>query len=171
MIRSHKGVTPRLGEGVYVDPSAQVIGDVELGRGSSVWMNAVVRGDVGVVRIGEETNVQDGSLLHVTRDRSGLHIGDRVTLGHGVIAHGCTIEDRVLVGMGACILDGARIGSDCIIGARALVPLGAAIPPGSLVLGMPGKVVRDLTDEERESILRYARNYVEYRGTYLKETT
>lgn len=171
MIRSYRGTTPRLGDGVYVDPSAQVVGDVVLGRGSSVWMNAVLRGDVGPIVLGEESNVQDGSVLHVTRGGSALRIGSRVTLGHGVIAHGCTIEDRVLVGMGACILDGARIGADTIVGARALVPLHSEIPPGSLVLGIPGKVVRSLTAEERESILRYARNYVEYKDSYLEENT
>ena len=153
-----------------MDPSAQVIGDVTLGRDVSVWMNAVVRGDVGPITIGEGTNVQDGCLLHVTRDRHALSIGSQVTLGHGVIAHGCTIGDRVLVGMGACILDGAVIGDDCIVGARALVPAGMSVPAGSLVLGLPAKVVRSLTEEERAGITRYAANYLEYKESYREES-
>lgn len=169
MLRSHRGVSPKCATGVYVDPSAQVIGDVEIGRDSSIWMNAIVRGDVFPIRIGERTNVQDGCLLHVTRDRNALAIGDLVTFGHGAIVHGCTIASRVLVGIGAIVLDRAEVGEDTIIGAGALVPEGMVIPPRSLVLGMPAKVRRDLTDEEVQGILRYAGNYVEYKDRYMKE--
>lgn len=162
-------MTPRCGQGVYVDPSAQVIGDVELGDHTSVWMNAVVRGDVFPVRIGSHTNVQDGCLLHVTRDRNALHVGDWVTFGHGVIAHGCTIGSRVLLGMGSRILDRARIGDDSIVAAGSVVAEGLEVPPRSLVMGVPARVKRPLTEEEVSSIVTYARNYLEYKDQYACE--
>lgn len=169
MIRSFGGATPRCGVGVFVDPSAQVVGDVELDADASVWMNAVVRGDVHRIRIGRASNVQDGCVLHVARGRHPLLAGSHVTFGHGVIAHGCTIGDRVLLGIGCRVLDGAMIGQDSIVAAGAVVTEGAVVPPRSLVLGLPAKVRRTLTPEEIESIMEYARNYVGYKERYMRE--
>src|SRR3972149_10236067 len=148
MLKQYKGKWPKLGEGVFIEDSAQVIGDVEIGVNSSVWFNAVVRGDVHFIRIGDRTNVQDNSTLHVTKDTYPLIIGSDITIGHNVVLHGCTVKDRCLIGMGAIVLDNAEIGEDSIIGAATLVTENAKIPPRSLVLGSPGKVVRQLKDEE-----------------------
>jgi carbonic anhydrase/acetyltransferase-like protein (isoleucine patch superfamily) len=143
-----------------VAPSADVIGDVEIGDESSVWFQAVIRGDVHSIRIGARTNIQDQSMLHVTRKRSPLVIGDDVTVGHRVTLHGCKVGNRVLVGMGSIILDDAEIGDDCIIGAGALVTQGMKVPPGHMVLGLPGKVIRRLKPEELAYLPESARNYV-----------
>lgn len=170
MIRPYKGIAPKIGDRVYIDPTGQVIGDVEIGEHSSVWMNAVVRGDVHFIRIGRHTNIQDNCVVHVFKNLHSTHIGDRVTVGHGAILHGCRIDDDCLIGMGAVILNGAHIGSDSIVAAGAVVPEGAVVPSGSLVMGVPGKVRRPLTNEERQSIRRYATNYFEYKETYLAES-
>lgn len=167
MLKPYKGIWPKIHESAFIEDSAQIIGDVEIGEGSSIWFNAVVRGDVHYIRIGTRTNVQDNCTLHVTKDTYPLIIGNDITIGHGVILHGCTIKDRCLIGMGAIILDNAEVGEDCIIGAGALVTEGAKIPPGSLVLGMPGKVKRDVTVEEKARILRSAQNYIEYSANYV----
>lgn len=151
----------------YVDPSAQVIGDVVVGDESSLWMNVVVRGDVNHVRIGRRTNVQDGTVVHVMRGTHPTLIGDEVTIGHGALVHGCTLGDRVLVGMGAIVLNGAFVGEDSIVAAGTLVPEGMQVPPRSLVMGSPARVRRTLTDDEVASILRYADNYVGYRLDYM----
>jgi carbonic anhydrase/acetyltransferase-like protein (isoleucine patch superfamily) len=158
---------PAVHASVYVDPSAQVIGDVEIGAESSVWMNAVVRGDVNYIRIGARSNVQDGTIIHVMHDTHPTIIGDDVTLGHGVIAHGCTIHNRVLIGMGAVLLNGAEIGEDSIVAAGSLVTEGARVPPRSLVMGSPAKVKRALDAGQIASILEYASNYVRYRLDYM----
>lgn len=150
----------------FVDDSAQVIGDVEIGEESSIWMAVVVRGDVNVIRIGRRTNIQDGTIVHVMHDTHPTRIGDEVTVGHGAIIHGCTIHDRVLIGMGAIVLNGATIGADSIVAAGALIVEGAAIPPRSLVMGSPGKVKRVLNDAEVASIREYAENYVRYKRDY-----
>ena len=171
MIRSFKGIWPKLGEGVYVDASAQVIGDVEFGEHASVWMNAVVRGDVNTIRIGSRTNIQDNCVVHVDHDDHPTVVGDDVTVGHSVTLHGCHVADRCLIGMGAVILNGAQIGSESIVAAGTLVPEGAEIPPGSLVMGTPGKVRRAVTDEERASFSESARGYVEYKNVYLREAS
>jgi carbonic anhydrase/acetyltransferase-like protein (isoleucine patch superfamily) len=163
MIRTYKGIRPRIPPGVYVDPSAQVIGDVEVGGESSVWMNVVIRGDVHRIRIGRRTNIQDGSIVHVMRDTHPTTIGDEVTIGHGAIVHGTTIDDRVLVGMGAILLNGVHVESDCIVAAGTLLAEGTRVPARSLVMGAPGRVRRALTDEEVTSIRWYADNYVRYR--------
>ncbi|MGH9727829.1 MAG: gamma carbonic anhydrase family protein, partial [Candidatus Acidiferrales bacterium] len=139
------------------------------GEHASVWPGVVIRGDVHYIRIGERTNVQDGSVLHVMRDEHPLVLGDNVTIGHGVILHGCTIESRCLIGMGSIILNGARIGAGSIVAAGTLVTEGAIVPPGSLFMGHPGKVRRALTDEDQRSIDNYAQRYVEYASTYRKE--
>jgi len=169
LIRSYCGRMPQIAASAYVDPAAVVIGDVTIGEHSSVWPCAVIRGDVNWVRIGARTNVQDGSVLHVMKDQYALVVGDSVTIGHGVILHGCTIEWRVLVGMGAVILNGAKIGAGSIIAAGTLVPEGTVVPPGSLFMGSPGKFRRALTPEDQETIDRYAGRYAEYAETYKRE--
>jgi carbonic anhydrase/acetyltransferase-like protein (isoleucine patch superfamily) len=171
VLRPYKGVMPRLGVGCYVDESAQVVGDVELGENASIWMCAVVRGDVNSIRIGANSNIQDCSVLHGMLGKHTVVVGDWVTVGHSVTLHGCIVEDRCLIGMGAVILNGARIGSDCIIAAGTLIPEGVVIEPGSLIMGSPGKVRRKLSDEEKASILTYGRNYLGYKEQYLKEGT
>jgi gamma-carbonic anhydrase len=171
MIRSFKGQSPRLADGVYIAPSAEVIGDVTIGFNSSIWFLCTVRGDIDSIRIGDETNIQDNSVLHVTGGRFPLTIGSRVTMGHGVIAHGCTIGDRCLIGMGAVILDGAVIGDDSIVAAGALVPEGMIVPPGTLVAGIPAKIKRETTEAERERIAEGWRHYVELKDVYLAAET
>jgi len=166
MLRPYRGRLPHVHPTAFVDGSAQVIGDVDIGAESSIWMNVVIRGDVNTIRIGQRSNVQDGTVVHVMHDTHPTSIGDDVTVGHGAIVHGCTIHDRVLVGMGAIVLNGAEIGADSIVAAGTLVTEGAVIPPRSLVMGSPGKVRRPLSDEDVASILEYARNYVRYRVDY-----
>ena len=167
MLRPYKGRLPQVAADAYVDASAQVIGDVEIGAESSIWMNVVVRGDVNSIRIGRRSNVQDGTIVHVMRETHPTTIRDDVTIGHGAIVHGCTIDDRVLIGMGAILLNGAEVGSDSIVAAGTLLPEGTKIAPRSLVMGSPGKVKRTLTDDEVASIRWYADNYVKYRLDYL----
>jgi carbonic anhydrase/acetyltransferase-like protein (isoleucine patch superfamily) len=150
-----------------VDASAQVIGDVVMGEGSSVWMNTVIRGDVQPVRIGARTNIQDLSLVHVQSRGFATNIGDDVTVGHHVVLHGCTVGNRVLVGMGAVILDGVQVGDDCMIAAGTLLTPGTVIPPGQLVLGSPGRVKRPLTDAERAFLVESAQAYAGYAREYL----
>ncbi|MBI1911690.1 MAG: gamma carbonic anhydrase family protein [Deltaproteobacteria bacterium] len=166
MLLAYKGIWPKLHETVFAEESARIIGDVEIGENSTIWFNAVVRGDVHYIRIGSRTNVQDNCTLHVTKDTYPLIIGDDITIGHNVILHGCTIKDRCLIGMGAIVLDNAEIGEDCIIGAGALIKEGMKVPPGSLVVGLPGKVVREITPEEKARIKRSAQNYIEYAKNY-----
>ena len=149
--------------------SAQVIGDVELGDHASVWMNAVIRGDVHSIKIGPYSNIQDNCVVHVFKEQHPTVVADHVTVGHSVTLHGCRIDSYCLIGMGATILNEARVGEECIIAAGTLVPEGMEIPPGSLVMGVPGKVRRPITGEEREGLRRYAANYVEYKETYLAE--
>jgi carbonic anhydrase/acetyltransferase-like protein (isoleucine patch superfamily) len=170
VIRSYRGRWPQIAASAYIDPAAVIIGDVAIGEGSSVWPGVVVRGDVNWIRIGARTNVQDGSVLHVMKDEFPLTLGDGVTVGHGAILHGCTIESRVLIGMGSIVLNNARIGAGCIIAAGTLVPEGTAVPAGSLFMGHPGKFRRALTAEDLESIDAYAARYIEYAETYRKES-
>ena len=170
MIRSYGGVRPTVPESCYVDASAQVIGDVVLGEQASVWMNAVVRGDVHSIRIGGGTNVQDCAVLHGMRHLYPVHVGEMVTIGHNATVHGCVVEDGCLIGMGARVLNDARIGEGSIIAAGAVIPEHTVIPPRSLVAGVPGKVRRELGDADRAMILQYARNYLDYSEIYLTET-
>ncbi len=165
-ILSYKGIYPKLHQSVFVVESSIIIGDVEIGEYSSVWFNAVIRGDVNYIRIGYRTNIQDLCMLHVTKDTHPLILGNEITVGHSVTLHGCTIKDRCLIGMGATILDGAVIGEDCIIGAGALITEGSVIPPGTLAIGFPAKPRRDLTDAERARIKQSAQNYIDYARTY-----
>ena len=170
MLRPFRAIHPDVSESAFVDESAQVIGDVHIGSESSMWMNVVVRGDINFIRIGARTNIQDLTCVHVVRDTHPTVIGDNVTIGHSAVIHGCTIEDRCLIGMGAILLNGCRIGTGSIVAAGALVPEGMDIPPGSLVMGMPAKVRRTLTAEEDASIQRYADNYVRYRLDFMSAT-
>jgi carbonic anhydrase/acetyltransferase-like protein (isoleucine patch superfamily) len=169
MIRSYKGTIPTVDASAFVDPSAQVIGDVHIGAESSVWMNVVIRGDVHRIRIGRRSNVQDLTMVHVMRETHPTIIGDEVTVGHSAVLHGCTIEDRVLIGMGAMLLNGAHIGADSVVAAGSLVTEGTRIPPRSLVMGRPGKVTRELSPEEVAEIRWYADNYVAYRLDYIAD--
>ncbi len=171
MIRTFQGIKPTVPGSAFVEETAVVIGDVVLGEESSVWFNAVVRGDVHYIRIGDRTNVQDLCVLHVTHDTYPLVIGNDVTIGHHVVLHGCTIKDRVLIGMGAIIMDGAVIGEDCIVGAGALVTEGTTVPPKSLILGAPAKVKRQVTAKELAWIKESAKNYVQYTGLYMTDPT
>ena len=167
MLLEYKGKLPKLGDRVYVAAGAYIVGDVEIGDHSSVWFNCVVRGDVHYIRIGTHTNIQDGSICHVMKDEFPLILRDYVTVGHGVMLHGCTIESHCLIGMRATILNNAKIGDHSIVGAGAVVTEGMVVPPRSLVLGLPAKVKRPLRDEEVAGIDEYARRYYEYKETYL----
>jgi carbonic anhydrase/acetyltransferase-like protein (isoleucine patch superfamily) len=168
MLRPYKGTLPRVDATAFVDQSAQVIGDVEIGEASSVWMNAVVRGDVHWIRIGRRSNIQDGTVVHVMNGTHPTRIGDGVTIGHGAIVHGCTLADRILVGMGAILLNGVEVGEDSIVAAGTLLPEGTVVPGRSLVMGSPGKVRRRLSDADVASIREYADRYVAYRLDYMQ---
>lgn len=155
-------------QNVYVAEGAKIIGNVKIGADSSVWYNAVIRGDSNPIVIGKNTNVQDNAVLHTSHSHA-LSIGDNVTIGHGAIVHGCKIGNNVLIGMGAIILDGAVVEDNCMIGAGALVTQNKSMPEGSLILGNPAKVKRELTEEEKESILENAKAYVLEAKEYLRE--
>jgi len=169
MIRSFKGMRPVIPATCYVDESAQIIGDVVLGEHASVWMYAVLRGDVYAIRIGPHSNVQDCSVLHGMKNQYGVTLGEYVTVGHSVTLHGCVVEDRCLIGMGSVILNGAKIGAGSIIAAGTLIPERTVVEPGSLWMGSPGKFRRKLEAGEDETIMRYARNYLGYSEEYLRE--
>jgi carbonic anhydrase/acetyltransferase-like protein (isoleucine patch superfamily) len=160
---------PQIAASAYIDAQAVIIGDVVIGEQSSIWPCAVIRGDVNYIRIGARSNVQDGSVLHVMRETHPLILGDDVTVGHGVILHGCTISSRCLIGMGSVILNGAKVGEGSIVAAGTLIPEGTEVPPGSMFMGHPGKLRRALTAAENDSIDRYARNYIKYAETYKAE--
>jgi carbonic anhydrase/acetyltransferase-like protein (isoleucine patch superfamily) len=166
VVRSFRHHRPRIADDVFLADHVAVIGDVEIGAGSSIWYGTVIRGDVEPIRIGQATSIQDNSVIHVTHEVSGTTVGDRVTVGHNVILHACTVEDECIIGMGAIVLDRSRIGRGCIVGAGALVTPGTDIPPGSMVMGSPARVKRTLTDEERARIASSAAHYVELARTY-----
>jgi len=174
-LRTYQNHTPTLGAGAFVDISAVVIGDVEIGADSSVWPLTVIRGDMHRIRIGARTSVQDGCVLHITHagpfnpDGFPLLIGDDVTIAHKVMLHGCTVGDYSLIGINAVILNGAKIGKHCIIGANSLIGEGKEIPDGSLVMGSPGKVVRDLTDEQKKLLEASAAHYVHNGQRYARD--
>lgn len=174
MVEPFLDMHPRLGADVWIAPSAAVVGDVTLGDGASVWYGAMLRGDVNYIEVGAATNVQDLAVVHVSRGTHPCILGERVTIGHSAVVHGCVVEDDCLIGMGAIVLDGATIGRGSIVGARALVTRDMQIPPRSMVLGAPARVVRDLTDEEAGSIVANARHYVRlarmYAGTERPES-
>ncbi len=166
MLRAFRGVLPTVDPTSYVDPSAQVIGDVHIGAESSVWMNVVIRGDVHWIRIGARTNPQDVSIVHVQGGTHPTTIGDEVTIGHGAIIHGCTIEERCLIGMGAILLNGVKVGAESIVAAGSLLPEGFEVPPRSMVMGSPARIRRSLVDDDVASICGYAERYVRYRLDY-----
>ena len=165
----HLDKKPVFGKAVFVAPTAVVIGDVTAGDDVGFWFGVSVRGDVNFIRIGEDTNVQDGSILHVTTERHPLVIGRGVTIGHGAIVHGCTVEDGCLIGIGARVLDGAVLEAGCIIGAGAVVTPGTRIPSGQLAIGLPARPARSLKEEEKSLILRTAEHYVKLKDEYLKK--
>lgn len=168
-IYRYSEIKPRLGDGVFLAPSAIVVGDVELGDDVSVWFHAVARGDVNTIRVGARTNIQDNAVLHVTHETHPLVIGSDVVVGHGAILHGCTVEDGALIGIGARVLDGAQIGKQAQVAAGALVAPGQKVPEGSLVMGLPARVARLLTPEERNEIGRISRRYLDVKRTYSRE--
>ncbi|MBV9392087.1 MAG: gamma carbonic anhydrase family protein [Verrucomicrobia bacterium] len=163
------GTAPIIHGEAYVAPSSTVLGNVIIGANSSIWFQAVLRADINKISVGSETNVQDGCILHVSNDHP-LQIGDRVSCGHHAVLHACTIENEVLIGIGATVLDGAVIGSNCVLGAKTLVTKGTHIPAGSLVLGTPGKVVRTLNEIERDDIRALALKYVAVAKFYLNQS-
>jgi carbonic anhydrase/acetyltransferase-like protein (isoleucine patch superfamily) len=167
MIRSFKGITPQVAPTAFVEASAQLIGDVTIGAHSSVWFDCVLRGDVYHIRVGDYSNIQDGTIIHVTSGRFATIIGNRVTVGHGAVLHGCTVGDNCLVGIGAIVLDDVTIGEGSLIAAGSLVTPGTVIPPRSLVMGSPAKVRRAVSDEEAARIDMHWQHYVEYKDAYL----
>ena len=167
MLRPYRGTSPRVHPTAFVDESAQVIGDVEIGEESSVWMCAVLRGDVHWIKVGRRSNIQDGSVVHAMTRTHPTSIGDNVTIGHAAVVHGCTIEQQCLIGMGAILMNGAHIGAGSIVAAGTLVVEGMKVPAKSLVMGSPGKVKRLLTQAEIAEIQLYADRYVGYRLDYM----
>jgi carbonic anhydrase/acetyltransferase-like protein (isoleucine patch superfamily) len=161
----HHGVEPRIHPTAFVAGGAWVIGDVEVGEDAGIWFNAVLRGDINVIRVGARSNVQDGCVLHVTRELPAI-VGDDVTVGHKAMLHGCTVGNGSLIGMSAVVLDNARVGSFAIVAAGAVVKENFVVPEGTLVAGVPARVVRELTEEERRFLLQSARNYVGYARSF-----
>ena len=169
MIKPFRGVLPTIASSAFIEDTAVIVGDVNIHPESSVWFNTVIRGDVHYIRIGHRTNIQDLSLLHVTHDIYPLVIGDDVTIGHHVVLHGCTIHDRVLIGMGSIVMDGAVVEEDCIIGAGSLITEGTVIPSRSLALGSPARIKRPLSEKELAWIKESAHNYVRYARQYVTD--
>lgn len=169
MIRPYRGVTPRIAPSAYIDPSAQVIGDVVIGERSSVWPNVSIRGDVNHIRIGEETSIQDNTVLHVDHMVYPCIVGNRVTVGHSVVLHGCEVEEDALIGIGAIVLNGAKIGAGAVVAAGALVPEGMVVPPNVVVMGAPAKVKRDVTPDEKQRFRKNCDNYVKISAIYKEE--
>jgi len=165
---SFEGKEPLIGDGVFVAPGAFVLGEVQIGKDSSVFFNSVVRGDVNSIVIGSETNVQDNCMLHVSSAYS-LEVGNGVTIGHNAVVHGCSVGDNVMIGIGAIVLDGAVIGKDSIVAAGSLVPPGKVYPPGSMIMGSPAKVTRDLTPEDKAFITRTGEGYIKLKDKYLDD--
>lgn len=169
MLRTYRGIHPQIAPNCFIEASANIIGDVTIGEHSSVWFNSVVRGDVQKIVIGHHSNIQDLCMIHVTRDLHATHIGNYVSLGHGVIAHGCTIEDHCLIGMGARVMDAVVVGSESIVAAGAVIMAGLKIPPRSLVAGVPAVIKRQLDDKDVEFIDRFWKSYVELLRDYLND--
>ena len=160
------GISPQLGSDCFVAPNATLTGDIVCGDRCSFWFNAVVRGDVHSIRIGDDTNIQDGAIIHCTYQRASVSIGSRVTIGHQAMIHGCTIEDEVLIGMGAIVLDHARVGKGCIVAAGAVVLENSQLEPGFLYAGIPAKKIKPVTEEQIQIIQRTATNYTKYATWY-----
>lgn len=168
-IQTYNGITPQFGGGVFLASGSRVIGDVQIGEDSSLWFNVTVRGDCNLVRIGSRTNIQDNSVVHVTNGTGPTYIGDEVTIGHAAVIHACTIGNRVLIGMGSVILDGVEIGHESVVGAGSVLPPGKKYPSGVLILGSPGKVIRELTEKEIKFLKVSFENYLEYKKGYMPE--
>ncbi len=168
MISPFEGKEPKISKSAYIAPGVVIIGDATISNDASVWFQSVVRADINAISIGEKSNIQDGCLLHVTKKHK-LTVGERVTVGHGVILHACDIGDDCLIAMGAIVLDGAVVESGCIVGAGALVPPGMVVKSGSLVLGSPAKVIRHLSDDDKERISHGWQNYVDYANRFRAE--
>jgi len=169
MIYKYKDYNPIFGKDVFVAPSADIIGNVSIGTNCSIWFNVTIRGDVHYIKIGDETNIQDNSILHVTNGKFPLNIGSRVTIAHGVKLHGCTIHDQTLVGIGAIVLDDVEVGEKSIVAAGSLLREGLIFPRSSLIAGSPARVIRPLRKEEIEKNLQYSRNYIDYKNSYLNK--
>ena len=169
ILRAFDGKKPRIGQRVFVAENAALIGDVEIGNDCSIWFGTTVRGDVNLIRIGSRTNVQDNCTIHVTHEQWPTVIAEEVTIGHGAIVHGCTVHRGALIGMGSRVLDGAVVGELALIGAGALVPEGMKVPPRTLVIGVPARVKRALTEDELAKLEQSWRNYVSYKEKYLSE--
>ena len=168
MIKAFQDSLPKLGQKVYISENAAVIGNVTLGDEVNIWFGSVLRGDMHYIKIGNRSNIQDNAVVHVTTGVSPVKIGSGVTVGHAAIIHGCTIEDDCMIGMGAIIMDDAVLGSGSLVGAGALVPPNMKVPPKSLVVGMPGKVIREINNEEHKMILDRPQEYIELAVIYLK---
>ncbi len=169
MIRPFRGILPQIAASAYIDASAQIVGDVTIGERSSIWLNASVRGDVNHIRIGNETSIQDNTVVHVDHKSFPCIIGNRVTVGHSVVLHGCTVEDEALIGMGAIVLNGAKVGRGAIVAAGALIPEGMEVPAGSVVMGAPARVKREVTLDERVRFRENCDNYVAIAAQYKEE--
>ena len=169
MIKSIHNKAPKLGKNVYISETAAVIGDVTLGNDVNIWFGAVIRGDMHYIKVGSRSNIQDNAVVHVTAAVSPTHIGTGVTIGHGAIIHGCTIGDNCMIGMGATVMDDAVIGSGSLIGAGALVPPNMVVPSKSLVVGMPGKVIREVREVEYKMILERPQEYIDLASIYINE--
>jgi carbonic anhydrase/acetyltransferase-like protein (isoleucine patch superfamily) len=170
MIKKFRGKSPIIPDSCYISESVDLIGDVTLGENVSIWFGTVVRGDMHHITIGNRSNIQDNSVIHVTTDISPTRIGDEVTVGHNAIIHGATIEDRCLIGMGSIIMDDVVVGEGSIVGAGAVVPPNMIIPPRSLVVGLPAKIVRQTTDEELEMIIERAQHYIDFSQEYKNQS-
>jgi len=170
MIKKFRGKSPIIPDSCYISESVELIGDVTLGENVSLWFGTVVRGDMHFITIGNRSNIQDNSVIHVTTDVSPTRIGDEVTVGHNAIIHGATIEDRCLIGMGSIIMDDVVVGEGSIVGAGAVVPPNMIIPPRSLVVGLPAKIIRQTTDEELEMIIERAQHYIDFFAEYKNQS-
>ena len=171
MIRPYRGTHPRIHPTAFIEESAQIIGDVHIGEQSSVWFNAVIRGDVFHIRIGERTNIQDGTVVHVTNGTHATILEDEVSIGHNVTLHGCHVERGCLVGIGSIVMDAVRVGAQSLVAAGSLLTPGTQIPPRSLVMGQPARVKRPLTDEEVAGLAVFWKNYIEYTRIYKEESS
>ena len=171
MIKSFQNTTPKMHESAYVTDDAIVIGDVEIGAESSVWFGSILRGDVNYIRIGERTNIQDGTIIHVSREKHSTILENEITVGHRVTLHGCHIETGCLIGIGAIILDGVRVGENSLVAAGSLLTPNTVIPPRSLVMGSPAKVKRELSDTEVKDLERFWRNYVSLSRVYQSQSS
>lgn len=169
ILRAFDGKKPRIGERVFIAENAALIGDVEVGNDCSIWFGTTVRGDVNLIRIGSRTNVQDNCTIHVTHEQWPTVIAEEVTIGHGAIVHGCIVHRGALIGMGSRVLDGAVVGESALVGAGALVPEGMQVPPRTLVVGVPARVKRPLTDDELAKLEQSWKNYVGYKEKYLEQ--